>query len=99
MINKGLENIDILGGPDFVTQEIVFSSLSGLKTLRLLEAKNATIRISSCSNLTCFSNTRYIWGAPSTTLSNNEEDTVSPYVVGDGNAWPTYPESVVSFAS
>lgn len=99
MINKGLENIDIFGGPDFVAQEIAFSNLTGLKTLKLMGMNNASVRVSSCSNLTCFSNTRYIWGAPSMTASINEEDAVSPYVVGDGNTWPTFPESVMSFAS
>lgn len=97
--NKALEEIEIWGGADFATQEIVFSSLTGLKTLKLREAKNASIRISSCPNLTYFSNTRYIWGAPNITASVIDEEIVSPYVVGNGNAWPTYPESVVSFAS
>lgn len=99
MINKGLENIEIKGGQDFAAQEIVFSSLTGLKTLKLHEMKNASVRVSNCPNLTYLSNTRYIWGAPPITSSINEEDIVSPYVVGDGNTWPINPESVVSFTT
>ena len=96
--NKALENITICGGACFATQEIVFSSLTGLKTLQLMEARNTSVTISNCPNLTYFSNTKYVWGAPNMTQPVINDGILSPYVVGDGNVWPICPENVESFA-
>lgn len=90
-INEALTDIQIIGGSDFESQDIMFSHLQALEYLYLINVQNANVTLYNCPELTMFSTSRFIW--------YDWSEIQSPYVIGPVHAWPTYPESVTSLMS
>lgn len=101
-VNSALEYVRIIGGASFPTQTISVSDLPALKELYIVNAKNASVTVDDCPELTKFGSSRYIWGAPMGGIVINplgmSGDSLDPNVVGDPG-WPSIPEPVVSFSS
>jgi len=101
-VNSALEYVRIIGGASFPTQTISVSDLPALKELYIVNAKNASVTVDDCPELTKFGSSRYIWGAPMGGIVINplgmSGDSLDPNVVGDPE-WPSIPEPVVSFSS
>lgn len=101
-VNSDLEYVRIIGGASFPTQTISVSDLPALKELYIVNAKNASVTVDDCPELTKFGSSRYIWGAPIGGIVINplgtSGDSLDPNVVGDPE-WPSIPEPVVSFSS
>ncbi len=109
--NHSLSYIRIIGGPDFATQSFNFVGFEKLSELYLVMAKNASVTIDNCQQLTKFGTSRHIWkpidnfGFVGETQDN--DDTISPRIVvgpGDGGGnndydWPEIPEAEVSISS
>ena len=101
-VNSALEYVRIIGGASFPAQTISVSDLPALKELYIVNAKNASVTVDDCPELTKFGSSRYIWGAPIGGIVINplgtSGDSLDPNVVGDPE-WPSIPEPVVSFSS
>ena len=90
-INEALTDIQIIGGFNFESQDMIFSQLPALESLYLINVPNADVTLDNCPELTVFSTSRFIW--------YDWSEIKTPYVIGPVYAWPTYPESVTSLMS
>ena len=90
-INEALTDIQIIGGFNFESQDMLFSQLPALESLYLINVPNADVTLDNCPELTVFSTSRFIW--------YDWSEIQTPYVIGPVYAWPTYPESVTSLMS
>jgi subtilisin family serine protease len=105
-INASLKYVRIIGGFNFIAQEVNIKNLPNLEELYLVRLKDSHVSVVNCPSLRVFGTSTHVWIPPmNSSLSMNDSvdsGSLDPNVVVGGNvglptnSWPDVPEKIIS---
>ena len=105
-INTSLKYVRIIGGVNFIAQEVNIKNLPNLEELYLVRLKDSHVSVVDCPSLRVFGTSTHVWiPQMNSSLSLNDSvdsGSLDPNVVVGGNvglptnSWPDVPEKIIS---